>query len=106
MLGFECEMSPQNSVLLHPQQTVLFGKMIDILGGGARGIEDYTWSPVVPACLEVCSLCHTLSGSVLSLERCEQGSLQQQTKAIIPAGTESARTWTSLLRWRVTGTRK
>lgn len=99
MLGFECEMSPQSEcVAASPADRVLFGTMIDILGGGARGIEDYTWSPVVPACLEVCSLCHTLSGHVLSLERCEQGSIQQQTKAIIPAGTESARAWTSLLR--------
>lgn len=44
---------------------------------------------LVPACLMVCSLCHTLPGHVVSLERCEQESiLQQQTKAIIPAGAE------------------
>lgn len=68
--------------------------MIDILGGGARGAEDYTWSPVaslVLACLEVCSLCYTSPGHVVHLERREQGSiLQQQTKAMIPARTESA----------------
>lgn len=47
---------------------------------------------LVPACLVVCSLCHTLPGHVVSLERCEQGSiLQQQTKAIIPAGADMRR---------------
>lgn len=81
--------------------------MVDILGDGARGIEDYTWPPVaslVLAYLQVCSLCHTLPGHEVSLERCEQGSiLQQQTKAIIPAGTEGSQAWTSLLRCRSLG---
>lgn len=81
---------PKVSVLLRLQQTVLFGKMIDILGGGARGIEDCTWFPcgISGSCLPcgVQSVSHTPRSCGFPGE---QGSiLQQQTKAIIPAGAE------------------
>lgn len=76
MLGFECEMSPKSESVAPSPADCAVWKMIDILGDGARGIEDYTWLPVaslVLACLQVCSLCHTLPGHAVSLERCEQG---------------------------------
>lgn len=54
---------------------------------------------LVPACLVACSLCHTLPGHVVSLERCEQGSvLQQQTKAIVSAESEVHRLGPACLR--------